>query len=100
MRFQTLVHSDRRQPGAFLKTVTMPNAFFPSVMLFPNAMKLVAARRGGTDTITVKVQALVRSAESVTVHVTMELPTGKSVPLSGEQVIRSGGRPAMMFGGS
>jgi hypothetical protein len=40
-------------------------------MLLPNAMNLVTAIRGATVTVTVKLQSSVRSAASVTVHVTV-----------------------------
>jgi hypothetical protein len=46
------------------------------------------------------VQALVRRAESLTLHVTMEAPRGKTVPLGGKQPILKGGWPATTCGGS
>ena len=69
-------------------------------MLLPKAMKFVADRRGGAVTVTMNVHASVRCAASMVVQATVEAPSGNTVPLGGEQVVRNGGSPAMTCGGS
>ena len=70
------------------------------MMLFPNAMKLVAEIFGGVARVTVNAQELVRPTASVVMHVTVEAPRRKMAPLSGEHFVLSGGSPATTCGGS
>jgi hypothetical protein len=63
-------------------------------------MKLVAARRGGSATVTVNVQEAVRAAASSALHVTVEVPRENVDPLCGEHVVVTGGWPPTIRGRS
>jgi hypothetical protein len=67
-------------------------------MLSPKAAKWVTTSRGGVVTDTLNVHMLVRWMESVAVHVTVFVPTGKSDPLTGVHVAVTGGDPPTLFG--
>ena len=76
-----------------------PDAVLPSVTLFPNARKRVEASAGEADTTTLNVQDPVCCAASVAVHVTVDVPEGKIVPLAGVQVTVTGWVPPLTVGG-
>ncbi len=70
-------------------------------MLSPNARNLVTLRRGGggtNTTTTANEQLAVRRTESVAVHVTVVVPTGKLEPLDGAHVVDTGGVPSVTLG--
>jgi len=68
------------------------------VMLLPNAMNRVAANTGAEDTVTLNVHEPVCCASSVAVHVTVVVPSGKTVPLAGAQLTATGFAPAAKVG--
>ena len=72
----------------------------PAVMLSPYAKKRVRPSLGGLRTVTAKVQGVAaRAFASVTVQVTVVVPTAKAVPAAGVQVGPvSGVEPPMTTG--
>jgi hypothetical protein len=65
----------------------------PYVTLSPNARNLVAARRGGGATVTVKLHDAFCPAAAA-VHVTFVPPSGNGEPLAGVQLLVRPGPPA------
>jgi hypothetical protein len=61
-------------------------------MLSPNASVLVFSRRGGGETVTLKVQEA-RCSETVAEQLTAVVPTANSEPLAGVHVAVTGGEP-------
>jgi hypothetical protein len=68
-------------------------------MLLPNARKRAAESTGEADTTTLKVHDPVSCAASVAVHVTVEVPDGKTVPLAGVHFTVTGWLPPLTVGG-
>ena len=90
-------HGLSNSAGVHRNAVALPPrqiAFDPNVMLSPNASVLVFSRRGGAETVTLKLQET-GGPETGAEQRTAVVPTANSDPLAGEHVEVTDGVPAV-----